>query len=81
MANNSKILNKIFGDPQKRKLKQLQTKLEQTNALADKYVKMSDAELKKQTAVLRKRLTKKPLRWIRFCQMLSQSCGRLLIGF
>lgn len=59
MASGSKVLNKIFGDPEKRKLKQLQAKVDQINGLADKYAKMSDAELKKQTDVLKKRLTKK----------------------
>ncbi len=56
---SSKVLNKIFGDPQRRKLKQLQTKVKQINDLAEKYAKMSDDELKEQTAVLRKRLAKK----------------------
>lgn len=59
MASKNKILNKVFGDPQKRQLKQLRSKVGQINDLADKYAKMTDTQLKKQTEVLKKRLTKK----------------------
>ncbi|NCU38708.1 preprotein translocase subunit SecA, partial [Candidatus Saccharibacteria bacterium] len=52
-------LTKVFGDPQKRAVKRLQKRVEAINKLADKYKKMDKAELKKQTAVLKKRLSKK----------------------
>ncbi len=55
----NKVLNKIFGDPQKREMKQLNLKVKQINDLADKYAKMSDSDLKKQTDILRKKLSKK----------------------
>ena len=54
-----KALSKIFGDPQKKILKRLEKRVETVNALAEKYEKMSDAELKKQTDVLKKKLSKK----------------------
>ena len=59
MANKNKILTKIFGDPQKRLLKGLQKKVASINALSDKYKNLSKPELKKQTEVLKKRLSKK----------------------
>ncbi len=52
-------LTKVFGDPQKRTLKRLQKRVNEVNALAEKYHKMKDSELKKQTEVLKKRLEKK----------------------
>lgn len=57
--NQQKALSKVFGDPQKKTLKRLQKKVVAVNALADKYAKMSKKELKEQTAVLKKQLTKK----------------------
>ena len=59
MVSKQAALTKIFGDPQKRTLKRLQKRVAEVNALADKYHKMKDSELKKQTEVLKKRLTKK----------------------
>ncbi len=59
MVSRQGVLTKIFGDPQTKLLKVLQKKVVQVNALGDKYAKMSDADLKKQTAVLKKRLQKK----------------------
>ncbi|AHB42425.1 Protein translocase subunit SecA [Candidatus Saccharibacteria bacterium RAAC3_TM7_1] len=53
------VLTKIFGDPQKRILKGFEKKVGAINALEDTYKKMSKAELKKQTEVLKKRLEKK----------------------
>jgi preprotein translocase subunit SecA len=50
------VLTKVFGDPQKRILKRLNKRVEEVNALAKKYEGMKDAELKKQTAVLKKKL-------------------------
>jgi preprotein translocase subunit SecA len=52
-------LTKVFGDPQKKILKRLEKKVVAVNALEDKYKKLSNPELKKQTEVLRKRLAKK----------------------
>ena len=52
-------LTKVFGDPQARTLKRLNKKVALVNNLADKYHKMKVPELKKQTDVLKERLTKK----------------------
>lgn len=59
MVNRQKALSKVFGDPQKKIIKRLQKRVAEVNALADKYKKMTKPELKKQTAVLKKRLEKK----------------------
>ena len=59
MVNRDKALTKIFGDPQKRILKRLNKRVAEVNALEDKYKKMSKKELREQTAVLKKRLSKK----------------------
>lgn len=56
MINRQKALTKVFGDPQTRILKRLRKRVEAINALADKYKKMTKAELQKQTDVLKKRL-------------------------
>lgn len=53
------VLTKVFGDPQKRILKRIQKRVGSINALEKKYAAMKDAELKKQTAVLKKRLEHK----------------------
>lgn len=53
------VLTKVFGDPQKRILKRLNKRVGEVNKLSDTYSKMSDAELKKQTKVLKKRLQEK----------------------
>lgn len=53
------VLTKVFGDPQKRILKRLYKKVEQINSLSDEYHSMTDAQLKKQTAALKKRLDEK----------------------
>ncbi len=53
------VLTKVFGDPQKRILKRLEKRVATINALGDKYAKMKDPELKKQTLVLKKRLENK----------------------
>lgn len=57
--NRQKALSKVFGDPQVRILKRLRKKIVGINELSAKYEKMSDAELKKQTDILKKRLSKK----------------------
>lgn len=59
MVSRQKVLTKVFGDPQKRLLRGLEKKVVAVNNLADKYKKMSKPELKKQTDVLRGRLSKK----------------------
>lgn len=59
MVSRQAALTKVFGDPQKRIIKRLQKKVDQVNALGDKYKKMSKKELREQTDVLRKELTKK----------------------
>ena len=56
-----KILKKVFGDPQARTVKRLAKRVKDVNRLEPKYQKMSDGELKKQTAVLKKRLSKESL--------------------
>lgn len=59
MVNRQKALMKVFGDPQKRTLKRLQKKVDEVNALSDTYKKMSKSELRQQTDILKKRLSKK----------------------
>lgn len=53
------VLTKVFGDPQKRILKRLNKRVVEINDLAPKYEKMKDAELRKQTAILRQVLDNK----------------------
>ncbi|MBI3494402.1 preprotein translocase subunit SecA, partial [Candidatus Saccharibacteria bacterium] len=53
------VLTKVFGDPQKRILKRLNKRVGEVNALSEKYAAMKDSELKKQTAVLKKKLENK----------------------
>lgn len=62
-------LTKIFGDPQKKILKRLEKKVTVINGLEEKYKKLSKADLKKQTEVLKKRLAKKAPHSILFCLM------------
>ncbi|MDB5186915.1 MAG: secA [Candidatus Saccharibacteria bacterium] len=59
MVNRQKALTKVFGDPQVRILKVLQKKVGAINDLTDKYKKMTKAELRQQTAVLKERLADK----------------------
>ncbi len=59
MVNQQQALTKIFGDPQKRILKRLRKRVDEVNALEDKYKKMTKKQLREQTAVLKKQLTKK----------------------
>jgi preprotein translocase subunit SecA len=51
-----KLLKRALGDPQAATIKRLRKRVKQVNSLADKYKKMSDAKLKEQTPVLRKRI-------------------------
>ena len=50
------IIDKIFGDPNKKIIKGLKPIVEEINALEKKFVAMSDEELRKMTAEFRKRL-------------------------
>ncbi len=59
VVSRQKALTKVFGDPQKRTLKRLEKRVIDINKLSDKYQKMSKAELKKQTDILRKKLGRK----------------------
>lgn len=56
-----KIIKKVFGDPQIRTVKKLSKRVKEINDLEPKYKKMTDAGLKKQTDVLKKRLDKESL--------------------
>jgi preprotein translocase subunit SecA len=53
MISKNRALNKIFGDPQARIIKNLRKKVVIINSLADKYSKMSDAVLRQQTDILK----------------------------
>src|ERR1035437_8265697 len=59
MVSKQGVLTKIFGDPQTKLLKTLQKKVASINALSDKYAKLSKADLKKQTEILKKQRQKK----------------------
>jgi preprotein translocase subunit SecA len=55
------VFKKILGDPQAKTVKRLRKRVVAVNALADKYKKMSDKELRGQSDVLKKRLKKESL--------------------
>jgi preprotein translocase subunit SecA len=55
------VFKKILGDPQAKTVKRLRKRANAVNALGDKYKKLSDKELREQTAVLKKRLKKETL--------------------
>ncbi|MDB5175323.1 MAG: secA [Candidatus Saccharibacteria bacterium] len=55
------VLKKVLGDPQAKTVKRLRKRVVAVNALADKYKKLSDTDLKSQTAELKKRLKKESL--------------------
>ncbi len=55
------VFKKILGDPQAKTVKRLRKRVTAVNALADKYKKLSDKELKEQTEALKKRLNKESL--------------------
>ena len=52
----TKVLQGIFGDPEKRELKRMEKIVQEINKLEPKYQAMSDDELKDQTNLLRKQL-------------------------
>ncbi len=56
---NNKLLKRVLGDPQIRTLKRLTKKVASINKLEDKYKKMSDSQLIKQTDEFKKRLKNK----------------------
>ena len=55
------VFKKILGDPQARTVKRLRKRVKSVNELADKYGKMTDKQLKEQTAELKKQLKQKTL--------------------
>jgi len=57
----NRLLKKVLGDPQARTIKRLRKRVRAVNALADKYKNMSDARLREQTDVLKKRLKNESL--------------------
>lgn len=56
MALNTKLLKRVLGDPQAATIKRLKKRVDEINSLASKYQKMTDAQLKAQTADFKKRL-------------------------
>ncbi len=52
----NKVVKRVLGDPQIRTLKRLTRRVAAINKLADKYKKMSDSELQKQTEILKEQL-------------------------
>src|SRR6476469_1044715 len=55
------VFKKILGDPQARTVKRLRKRVNAVNALADKYQKFTDKQLREQTDVLKSRLKKESL--------------------
>jgi preprotein translocase subunit SecA len=55
------VFKKVLGDPQAKTVRRLRKRVRDVNALADKYKKMDDETLQKQTDVLKKRLRKESL--------------------
>ncbi|MDB5182279.1 MAG: secA [Candidatus Saccharibacteria bacterium] len=58
---NNRLLKRVLGDPQAKTIKRLRKRVVEVNKLEPKYKKLSDAKLKEQTAVLKKRLEKESL--------------------
>ncbi|MCL2444644.1 preprotein translocase subunit SecA [Candidatus Saccharibacteria bacterium] len=58
-STGTKVLQRIFGDAQKKTLRRLQRRVHDINVLEKKYQKLSDKDLQKQTAELKKKLEKK----------------------
>jgi preprotein translocase subunit SecA len=55
------VLKRLLGDPQIKAVKRLRKRVQVINKLAPKYAKMSEAQLRKQTEVLKGRLKKESL--------------------
>jgi preprotein translocase subunit SecA len=53
---NTKFLKKVLGDPQAATIKRLRKRVNEVNALADKYKKMTDKQLAGQTGELKEQL-------------------------
>lgn len=58
---NNKYLKRLLGDPQAKTVRRLRRRVQAVNGLEPKYKKMTDAQLKKQTIVLKGRLEKESL--------------------
>ncbi len=58
---NNRLLKRVLGDPQAKTIKRLRKRVAVVNKLEPKYQRMSDAQLKAQTAVLKKRFDKETL--------------------
>lgn len=56
-----RLIKQVLGDPQAKTIKRLRKRVKEVNALADKYAKMTDKQLKEQTPKLKKRLQKESL--------------------
>lgn len=56
-----KVFKRVLGDPQARTLKRMKKRVKDINALAPKYKKMSDKQLKEQTKKFKERLKKESL--------------------
>ena len=52
----TRVLQGIFGDPEKRNLKRMKKIVQDINKLEPKYQSMSDQELQEQTNILKERL-------------------------
>lgn len=57
----NKAFKRILGDPQAKTLRRMRRRVRDVNALEPKYKKMTDKQLKEQTAVLKTRLKKETL--------------------
>jgi preprotein translocase subunit SecA len=57
----NRLLKRLLGDPQAKTVKRLRKRARTINELAPKYEKLTDAKLKSQTEVLKKRLKKESL--------------------
>ena len=55
------VFKKVLGDPQVKTLKRMRKRVIAVNALAPKYKKLTDTQLKQQTPKLKKRLAKESL--------------------
>ena len=58
---NNRLLRRVLGDPQAKTIKRLRKRVVEVNSLEPKYKKLTDAKLKEQTAILKKRLEKESL--------------------
>ncbi len=56
-----RLLKRVLGDPQAKTLKRLRRRVKDVNALEDKYIKMSDKQLKAESSKLKEKATKENL--------------------